>query len=255
MALFEEEGEDEDKDKWILWFDGVSNVLGHGIETVLVSPDKQCLPFTTRLCFNCTNNMVEYEACTLGIQAAIDFRVKLLKVYDDSTLVIHQLKGEWETRDHKLIPYQAFIKELMEIFDDISFHHIPREKNQMVDALATLSSMFKIGPHGDLSCIDIKCHIKPAHFCFIEKDEDDKPWYFDIKRYIKDKDYPPEASNNDKRTLRRLTTSFLLSEDVLYKRNNDMVLLQCVNANKAEQILTEVHEGSFGTHSNGHAMA
>ena len=40
MALFEEEGEDEDKDKWIVWFDGASNALGHGIRAVLVSPDK-----------------------------------------------------------------------------------------------------------------------------------------------------------------------------------------------------------------------
>ena len=51
MALFEEEGEDEDKEKWIVWFDGVSNVLGHGIGAVLVSSNKQRFPFTARLCF------------------------------------------------------------------------------------------------------------------------------------------------------------------------------------------------------------
>ena len=38
MALFEEEGEDEDKEKWIVWFDGASNALGHGIGAVLVFP-------------------------------------------------------------------------------------------------------------------------------------------------------------------------------------------------------------------------
>ena len=73
----------------------------------MVSPDNQCILFTARLGFDCTNNMVEYEACTLGVQAAIDFNVKLLKVYGDSELVIHQLRGKWETRDHKLIPYQT----------------------------------------------------------------------------------------------------------------------------------------------------
>ncbi|XP_006603458.1 uncharacterized protein [Glycine max] len=36
---------------------------------------------------------------------------------------------------------------------------------------------------------------------FDEEEEDGKPWYFDIKRYIEDKEYPPEASDNDKRTL------------------------------------------------------
>ena len=74
-----------------MWFDGASNTLGHGVGAVLVSPDEQYIPFTARLGFDCTNNMAEYEACTLGIQAAIDFKVKLLKVYGDSALVIHQL--------------------------------------------------------------------------------------------------------------------------------------------------------------------
>ena len=104
MALFDEKL-DKGKDKWIVWFNRASNALGHGIGAALVSPDNQCIPFTTRLGFDYTNNMVEYKACALGVQAAIDFNVKLLKVYRDSALVIHQLRGEWETRDHKLIPY------------------------------------------------------------------------------------------------------------------------------------------------------
>ena len=60
MALFEEEVEDEDRDKWVVWFDGVSNALGHVIEAVLVSPDKKYIPFTARLCFDYTNNIAEY---------------------------------------------------------------------------------------------------------------------------------------------------------------------------------------------------
>ena len=85
MALFEEKL-DEDRDKWNVWFDGASNVLGHGIGAVLVSPD--------RLRFDCTNNMAKYEACVLAVQAPIDSDVKLLKVSGDSALVIHQLRGE-----------------------------------------------------------------------------------------------------------------------------------------------------------------
>ena len=101
--------------------------------------------------------MAEYEACTLGIQVTIDFNVKLLKVYGDIALVIHQLRGERETRDHKLIPYQAYIKKLVEFFDEVSFHHAPKEENQMVDALTTLASMFRLTPHGDLPYIEIRC--------------------------------------------------------------------------------------------------
>ncbi|XP_006606693.1 uncharacterized protein [Glycine max] len=255
MALFKEEVEDEDRDKWIVQFDSVSIALGYGVGAILLTPDDQCIPFTARLGFYYMNNMAMYQVCALGIQVAINFKVKLLKVYGDSALVIHQLRGERETRDHKLIPYQAYVKKLTEFFDDISFYHIPREENQMVDALATLASMFQLTPYGDFPYIEFRCCGKPAYCCLIEEEQDGKPWYFDIKRYIKDKEYPREASDNDKRMLRRLAVGFFQSGDILYKRNHDMVLLRCVDAREAKQMLVEVHEGSFGTHGNGHAMA
>lgn len=73
--------------------------------------------------------MAEYEACIYGIEAPIDLRVKILEVYDDSALVINQVKGDWETRDSKLIPYKEHIRKLIPYFGETSFHHIPREEN------------------------------------------------------------------------------------------------------------------------------
>ena len=215
MALFEDDQEDENIKKWTLLFDGASNIMGHGIGAVLISPENQYIPMTARLCFNCTNNIAEYEACVMGIQAAIESKAKILNVYGDSALVIHQLMGEWETRDQKLIPYKTYIMELVEYFDFIEFHHISREDNQLADALATLSSMFKINQDGVMSMIQMKSHEGPAYCHFIEEELDGKPWYFDIKRYIKTREYPEEASENDKRTLRRLAANFILSGDVL----------------------------------------
>ena len=78
--------------------------------------------------------------------------------------------------------------------------------------------MIKVSPHRDLSYIEFRCRVEPAHCCLKKEEEDDgKPWYFNIKRYIKSKEYPPKASINDKRTVRRLAASFLLSRNVLYK--------------------------------------
>ncbi|XP_050918865.1 uncharacterized protein LOC127136331 [Lathyrus oleraceus] len=93
--------------RWTLMFDGASNAQGNGIKAVITSTTGFHLPFTARLCFSCTNNMVEYEACIFGIKATIDLRIKILEVYGDSTLVIFQVKGDWEARDHKLIPYKG----------------------------------------------------------------------------------------------------------------------------------------------------
>jgi len=66
MALFATEEDEDDERKWVLFFDGASNALGHGIGAVLISPEKQYIPMTARLCFECTNNIAEYEACVMG---------------------------------------------------------------------------------------------------------------------------------------------------------------------------------------------
>jgi len=101
----------------------------------------------------------------------------------------------------------------------------------------------------------MKSHEQPAYCSFIEEESDDKPWYFDIKQYLKEREYPEGASENDKRMLRRLAMKFILNGEILYKRNHDMVLLRCVDTKEAELILKEVHEGTFGTYMNGHSMA
>ncbi|RDX64265.1 hypothetical protein CR513_57189, partial [Mucuna pruriens] len=76
-----------------------------------------------------TNNMVEYEACTIGITMAIEHQVKRLKVFGDSALVIYQLHREWETRNPKLIPYHSHVKAMGKQFDEILFHYVPQDEN------------------------------------------------------------------------------------------------------------------------------
>ena len=49
--------------------------------------------------------VLQYEACAMGFQAAIEKGVKELEVYGNSTLIIYQLRGEWKTRDSCLLLY------------------------------------------------------------------------------------------------------------------------------------------------------
>ncbi|KAK5843011.1 hypothetical protein PVK06_005438 [Gossypium arboreum] len=184
---------------WKLNFDGASNAVGNGIGAVLVSPNGDHYPFTCKLDFDCTNNMAEYEACIMRLQAAIERGIKTLKVYGDSALVIYQLRGEWETRDPKLINYRKIVLGLRKEFNDITFNYLPRDENQMVDALATLASMIKANKEEEMRPIQISVYEAPAHCCNIEKEEkDDNPWYQDILRYVRDHKYPEQANENDK---------------------------------------------------------
>ena len=87
-------------------FDGASNALGNGIGAVIISLKGCHTPFTARLCFNCTNNMAEYEASIMGLKAAIDLRIKFLSVFGDSALVISRSKKNGTTKHPNLIPYK-----------------------------------------------------------------------------------------------------------------------------------------------------
>ncbi|KAI5420472.1 hypothetical protein KIW84_044318 [Lathyrus oleraceus] len=100
--------------------------------------------------------------------------------------------------------------------------------NQIKDVLATLASMIMVKYWNEVPNITVMRLDRPAHVFAVEEVQDDKPW---------------------------LSGSFYLSGEVRYKRNFDMVLLRCMDRHEANLLMTEVHEGSFGTHSNGHAMA
>ena len=77
-----------------MYFNGISNALSHGIEAIFEFPEKNYYLFTAWLDFDCTNNLVEYEACVMGLWATVERKGQLLKVYRDSALVIYQLHRE-----------------------------------------------------------------------------------------------------------------------------------------------------------------
>ncbi|XP_050898483.1 uncharacterized protein LOC127105352 [Lathyrus oleraceus] len=191
---------------WKIMFDGSFNCMGHGVGAMLMNPNGGYTPFTARLCFECTKNIVEYEACILGI--------KILEVYRESSLVIYQVKGEWETRDEKLIPYHAHIMELIKYFDEITFHHVPREESQIANALDMLASMFQVRFLNEAPLIIIERKIAPAYCILVEEEIDEKPRFYDIKNYLQNQEYPVNETTLNKKTLRRLASKFFLSNEV-----------------------------------------
>ncbi|XP_016694450.1 uncharacterized protein [Gossypium hirsutum] len=85
----------------------------------------------------------------------------------------------------KLIEYRRLVIELIKEFDYITFCYLPRDKNQMADVLATLASMVK------------------------------------MNKYEDNREYPNQAAENDKRTLRKLASDYVLDGEILYKRTKN----------------------------------
>lgn len=198
--------------------------------------------------------MVEYKAYIFGIEVATNLRIKILEVYGDSALLISQVKWDWEDHDHNLIPYEEHVLKLIPYFNEITFYHIPREENQLADALATLSSMFKVNCKREVPSICNNYLDEPTYYLEAEDEFDGHPWFYDTMRYLESQEYPGNASITDKKYLRRLPTKFFFSGGVLYKRNYDSVLLRCIDKHEENWIIMETHEVSFGTHASGHKM-
>ena len=65
---------------------------GSGAGCVLIDPKKNKHFISCRLEFEGTNNTVEYEALFHGLRKAIELKVKNLKVYGDSEIIVKQIR-------------------------------------------------------------------------------------------------------------------------------------------------------------------
>ncbi|XP_075086180.1 uncharacterized protein LOC142168904 [Nicotiana tabacum] len=193
-------GEDiiESYPMWRMFLDGVANFKGVGIGAVLILESGKHYPTSAKIRFPSTNNIVEYEAFILGIRMAVDMNIKGLLVIGDSNLLIHQVQGEWFTKNVKILSYLHCMKESCKKFIKIEFKHVPRIQNEFTDALATLSSMIQ---HPEKNYIDpIEVEIRDQHaYCFhVNEEPYSKPWYHDIKKFLATQEYPENATNGQK---------------------------------------------------------
>ena len=84
-----------------------------------------------------TNNVAEYYALILILEAVAEAGFRRVKVHTDSTLVANQVKGSWRIKDDKLKPLVGRVRTLLEPYREVEVKYIPREKNSECDALAT----------------------------------------------------------------------------------------------------------------------
>ena len=126
---------------WTLFFDGARNMSGIGIGILLITPEKEMIPYSLKLNFQCTHNMAEYEALIQGLKILQDFNVKRVHAFGDSLLVVSQVNAEWQVKDSKLIPYQKIALALIGNFEEFQLNHVKREYNHIADGLACLGSI------------------------------------------------------------------------------------------------------------------
>ncbi|XP_016206075.1 uncharacterized protein LOC107646404 [Arachis ipaensis] len=81
---------------WSIHVDGASNKEGSGAGVLLKEGEKVIAEQSLKFRFNASNNQAEYEALLAGLKLAQQLRIPQITVYCDSSLVVHQIKGEYQ---------------------------------------------------------------------------------------------------------------------------------------------------------------
>jgi ribonuclease HI len=129
---------------WKLFFDGSVCANGCGIGCLIVSPNGVAYDFSARLEFTCTNNQTEYEALLMGLSYLIDIRVKNVKVFGDSNLVVQQVNRESQCLDGVLSGYLSRCAQLVAELETFNIEHVRREHNTKANQLAQQASGYRV---------------------------------------------------------------------------------------------------------------
>ena len=169
-----------------MYFDGAVNNRGAGIGVILISPEGETISMAKRLEFEVTNNQAEYEACIFGLEALRSAGAREITVYGDSMLVVKQISNKLKVREDRLRPYWDYSATVLLSFAQSRFVHLPREENQMADALATLASTWEIGKQAEIKSLILMRSQAPCYeeIRIMPVEPVEKPWFYDLQHYL-----------------------------------------------------------------------
>lgn len=95
-----------------------------------------------------TNNVAEWTALLLGLQAAKKRGIRRLAIRLDSELVVKQLRGEYRVKHAGLQPLYEQARALVRSFEAIDVAHVPRKQNAQADRLVNRVLDQEAAPRG-----------------------------------------------------------------------------------------------------------
>ena len=102
---------------------------------VLLAPDGEPIEEAGIYLGVATNNVAEWTALLIGLEAALARGIRRLAVRMDSELVVKQLRGEYRVKHADLQPLHRRALALLRDFDEVEVKHVPRKQNVLADRL------------------------------------------------------------------------------------------------------------------------
>lgn len=121
-----------------LFTDGASrgNPGEAGAGAVLLSPAGDELAARSDYLGICTNNVAEYRALLLGLDAALECGCEELTIALDSELIVRQIQGRYKVKNETLLPLFHQVQQRLSRLRAWSVMHVPRAQNSRADQLA-----------------------------------------------------------------------------------------------------------------------
>ena len=85
-----------------------------------------------------TNNVAEYHGLIAALQWAADNDITALAIKGDSLLLVEQMRGNYKVKNEGLKPLHMKARMLVMQIGNVSFAHVPREKNKDADRLSNV---------------------------------------------------------------------------------------------------------------------
>ncbi|KAL2248495.1 UNVERIFIED_CONTAM: Retrovirus-related Pol polyprotein from transposon [Sesamum indicum] len=128
----------------------------------------------------------------------------------------------------------------------------PRHENDKADSLSKFGATLS-GIKDRKITVMIKETSAIAEVVDVNTASEKLSWKDEIVRYLRDGILP--ADSIAARRLKMRAPRFTLVNEQLYKRTAEGPLLKCLDPERAEYVMREIHEGSCGNHSGGRSLA
>ncbi|XP_076945999.1 uncharacterized protein LOC143617268 [Bidens hawaiensis] len=197
-------------------------------------------------CFKSTNNEAEYEAFLVGLRIAKKLRVKHLEARVDSMLIAGQINGTYEAKNDVMASYLSQARVLICQFSSFNAVHIKRSENKSADALSKLASTNFEHFAKDIRVEVLDHPSVPQNQVLVIKTGVES-WMTPIKAYLSSGALP--AGKADARKIKHKALNYQMTDGILYQRSFLGPLLRCLDAEDANYLIREIHEGICGLHA------
>lgn len=91
---------------------------------------------TRRIKGGITNNEAEYAAICMALEVLAEEQPAVVHIYSDSEIAVNQMRGRFRVNSADLRTWHHRACQLARRIPTVTYTHIPRERNQLADALA-----------------------------------------------------------------------------------------------------------------------